>query len=130
MFGPKIKLDRELYDRLKQCAEIAGYSSTEEFIRHTLENAVSTIEEADSEEEVKKQAERLDHYIDNGAEYVIIDPEKLGKFLTGVNYERFPMVGDFYQDVLESPRLEPIKRLEPADRLGPTLQIYRVIRGP
>ena len=59
MFGPKVKLDRELYDRLARCAEAAGYSSTDEFIRHTLEKAAAAIEEADSEEEVKKRLQGL-----------------------------------------------------------------------
>ncbi len=63
MFGPKLKLDRDLYERLKRCAEAAGYSSTEEFIRHTLERAAAAIEEADSEEEVKKRLQGLG-YID------------------------------------------------------------------
>jgi metal-responsive CopG/Arc/MetJ family transcriptional regulator len=59
MFGPKVKLDRDLYERLTRCAEAAGYSSTDEFIRHTLERACSAIEEADSEEEVKKRLQGL-----------------------------------------------------------------------
>ncbi len=59
MFGPKVKLDRELYERLQRCAEAAGYSSTDEFIRHTLEKAAAAIEEADSEEEVKKRLQGL-----------------------------------------------------------------------
>ncbi|MDH4179250.1 MAG: ribbon-helix-helix protein, CopG family [Armatimonadota bacterium] len=59
MFGPKLKLDRELYERLQRCAEAAGYSSTDEFIRHTLEKAAAAIEEADSEEEVKKRLQGL-----------------------------------------------------------------------
>jgi len=63
MFGPKVKLDRELYERLARCAEAAGYSSTEEFIRHTLEKAAAAIEEADSEEEIKKRLQGLG-YID------------------------------------------------------------------
>jgi metal-responsive CopG/Arc/MetJ family transcriptional regulator len=63
MFGPKLKLDRDLYERLKRCAEAAGYSSTDEFIRHTLEKAAAAIEEADSEEEVKKRLQGLG-YID------------------------------------------------------------------
>lgn len=63
MFGPKVKLDRDLYERLQRCAEAAGYSSTEEFIRHTLERAAAAIEEADSEEEVKKRLQGLG-YID------------------------------------------------------------------
>jgi metal-responsive CopG/Arc/MetJ family transcriptional regulator len=63
MFGPKVKLDRELYERLARCAEAAGYSSTDEFIRHTLEKAAAAIEEADSEEEIKKRLQGLG-YID------------------------------------------------------------------
>lgn len=63
MFGPKVKLDRELYERLERCAEAAGYSSTGEFIRHTLEKAAAAIEEADSEEEIKKRLQGLG-YID------------------------------------------------------------------
>jgi metal-responsive CopG/Arc/MetJ family transcriptional regulator len=59
MFGPKIKVDKDLYERVKQCAEAAGYSSVDEFIRHTLEKAVAAIEESDSEEEVKKRLQGL-----------------------------------------------------------------------
>jgi len=59
MFGPKIKLDRDLYQRLARCAEAAGYSSTEEFIRHTLEKAAAALEDAESEEEVRKRLQGL-----------------------------------------------------------------------
>lgn len=59
MFGPKIKVDKDLHERLKRCAEAAGYSSVDEFIRHTLERAAAAIEEADSEEEVKKRLQGL-----------------------------------------------------------------------
>ena len=59
MFGSKVKIDKDLYERLKRCAEAAGYSSAEEFIRHTLEKAAAAIEEADSEDEVKKRLQGL-----------------------------------------------------------------------
>ena len=59
MFGPKVKIEKELYERLKRCAEAAGYSSVEEFIRHTLEKAAAAVDEADSEEEVKKRLQGL-----------------------------------------------------------------------
>ena len=59
MFGPKLKLDKDLYERLRRCAEAAGYSSVEEFARHALEKAVAAIEEADSEEEVKQKLQGL-----------------------------------------------------------------------
>jgi len=59
MFGPKVKLDPELYERLRRCARTGGYSSTEEFIRHTLEKAAIALEEADSEEEIKRRLQGL-----------------------------------------------------------------------
>ena len=59
MFGPKIKLDKDLYERLKHCADAAGYSSVDEFIRHTLEKAAAVLDETDSEEEVKKRLQGL-----------------------------------------------------------------------
>jgi len=59
MFGPKLKLDKDLYERLQRCAEAAGYSSVDEFVRHTLEKAVAAVEEADSEEEVKQKLQGL-----------------------------------------------------------------------
>lgn len=59
MFGPKVRIDRDLYRRLARCAEAAGYSSTEEFIRHTLERAAAALECADTEEEIRKRLQGL-----------------------------------------------------------------------
>jgi metal-responsive CopG/Arc/MetJ family transcriptional regulator len=59
MLGPKIKVDRDLYDRLARCAETAGYSSADEFIRHTLEKAAAALETANSEEEIRKRLQGL-----------------------------------------------------------------------
>ncbi len=59
MFGNKIKLDKDLLERAKKFAEIAGYSSVEEFITHALEREISQLEEADSEEEIKKKLQGL-----------------------------------------------------------------------
>ena len=59
MFGPKVRIDKELYERLKRCAETAGYSSTDEFIRHVLEKTAAAGEEADSEDEVRKRLQGL-----------------------------------------------------------------------
>jgi len=55
----KIKIDRDLFDRIKRFSETAGYASPDEFIRHCLEKEVSRLEEADSEEEVKKKLKGL-----------------------------------------------------------------------
>jgi len=59
MFGPKVKLDKELYERLRRCAEAAGYSSTQEFILHTLEQAAAAVEEGDTEEDVTTRLKGL-----------------------------------------------------------------------
>ena len=63
MFGPSIKLDKELYDRIKRCAEAGGYSSPKEFIQHVLEKELAKIEEGDSDEEIVKKLQGLG-YID------------------------------------------------------------------
>jgi predicted CopG family antitoxin len=56
----KIKLESELYNRAKQFAETAGYSSVEEFIAHLVEKELFKIEtENDSVEEVEKRLRGL-----------------------------------------------------------------------
>ena len=57
--GSKIKLDKDLLDRVKKYADIAGYSSPEEFITHALEKELAKLEGADSEEEIKKRLRGL-----------------------------------------------------------------------
>ena len=57
--GAKIKLDPELVAKVKKYADIAGYSSPEEFITHALEKELATLEGADSEEEIKKRLRGL-----------------------------------------------------------------------
>jgi len=59
MFGSKIKLDTDLLTRVKRYADIAGYSSVEEFITHALEKELAQLEEADSEEEIRKRLRGL-----------------------------------------------------------------------
>jgi len=55
----KIKIEKELLKRIKHYAKMAGYSSEEEFIAHTLEKEITKLDEADSEEEVKKRLQGL-----------------------------------------------------------------------
>lgn len=55
----KIKIEKELLKKIKHYAKIAGYSSEQEFIVHALEKEISKLEEADSEEEVKKKLQGL-----------------------------------------------------------------------
>jgi metal-responsive CopG/Arc/MetJ family transcriptional regulator len=55
----KIKLDKELLEKVKKFARMAGYSSPEEFVTHCLEKEIAKLEESDSEEEVKKKLKGL-----------------------------------------------------------------------
>ena len=59
MFGPSIKLDKEVYDRVKRCADAAGYSSPKEFIQHVLERELEKLEGAQSDEEIVKKLQGL-----------------------------------------------------------------------
>jgi len=55
----KIKIDKDLMDKVKKYAAMAGYSSVEEFITHCLEKEIANLEESDSEEEIKKKLKGL-----------------------------------------------------------------------
>lgn len=55
----KVKLDKDLLEKIKKFSRLAGYSSPEEFIAHCLEKEISKLEESDSEEEVKKKLKGL-----------------------------------------------------------------------
>jgi metal-responsive CopG/Arc/MetJ family transcriptional regulator len=59
MFGPSIKLDKELYDRVKRCADVAGYSSPKEFIQHVLERELAKFSGDESDEEIVKKLQGL-----------------------------------------------------------------------
>lgn len=55
----KIKIENELYEKLKKCSEVSGYSSPEEFIVHILEKNVEDIEKSEDEEIVKERLKGL-----------------------------------------------------------------------
>jgi hypothetical protein len=60
MFGSsRITLDKALFAKVKRYADLAGYSSVEEFVTHALEKQIAQLEEADSEEEIKKKLRGL-----------------------------------------------------------------------
>jgi metal-responsive CopG/Arc/MetJ family transcriptional regulator len=59
MFGSRIKLDKALLTRIKRYADLAGYSSVEEFITHALEKEIAKLDEAESEQEIKKKLKGL-----------------------------------------------------------------------
>lgn len=41
MFGPKLKLEKDLYERCREHAERVGYSSVDEFVMHVLEKELA-----------------------------------------------------------------------------------------
>jgi hypothetical protein len=55
----KVAVDKALFGKVKKYAEMSGYSSADEFITHCLEKEVAKVEEADSEEEIKKKLKGL-----------------------------------------------------------------------
>ena len=59
MFGPKIKLAKDLYEKVKMYSDIAGYSSVDEFVTHAIEKEIAQLEEAESEDEIKKKLQGL-----------------------------------------------------------------------
>ncbi len=64
MFGPKIKISKELFERVKQASEKMGSSSVEEFVEKILEREVTQMlgdprKNQVSQEEVDDIAEKL-----------------------------------------------------------------------
>jgi metal-responsive CopG/Arc/MetJ family transcriptional regulator len=57
--GKNVKIEKEMLEKIKRYAKIAGYSSPEEFITHALEKELSQLEGAESEEEIKKRLRGL-----------------------------------------------------------------------
>ena len=57
--GHKIKIERELYERIEKLAKLAGYSSVDEFVVHALESQLAHLEEAQSDEEIKEKLKGL-----------------------------------------------------------------------
>lgn len=55
----KIKLDDPLYDRAKRAAQVAGYSSVEEFVAHCVENEIKRLKIEDVEGQVADQLRGL-----------------------------------------------------------------------
>jgi metal-responsive CopG/Arc/MetJ family transcriptional regulator len=60
MFGKaSIKIDKDLLAKVRKYADIAGYATPEEFITHALEKELAKLEDADSEEEIRKRLKGL-----------------------------------------------------------------------
>ena len=59
MFGARLKIDRALLDKARKYAEMAGYSSVDEFVEHLVAREIAKLDESDSEEEIKKKLQGL-----------------------------------------------------------------------
>ena len=55
----KIRIDKDLYGRLKAAALRAGYALTEEFIQHVLEREAGGLEELSDVEQAERQLRGL-----------------------------------------------------------------------
>ena len=62
MFGGntiKVKIDRDLHDRLRKVADVAGYATTEEFITHVLEKEMLHFEDAGTDDDIRNKLKGL-----------------------------------------------------------------------
>ena len=58
--GDKIKIDKDLLEKVKKYSGIAGYSSPEEFVHHVLEREIAKFDQdGASEEEIRKRMQGL-----------------------------------------------------------------------
>lgn len=55
----KIKIDANLYERVKKVAEKAGYATPEEFVIHVIERELSVLESADTDADVTERLRGL-----------------------------------------------------------------------
>jgi len=58
--GSRIKLDKDLLEKVKKYAALAGYATTEEFVQHVLEREIAKFEEGGADEdEIRKRMQGL-----------------------------------------------------------------------
>ena len=62
MFGgstAKVKLDRDLVDRLRKVADVAGYATVDEFITHVLEKEMLHFEDVKDDKDMRERLKGL-----------------------------------------------------------------------
>lgn len=63
MFGfgktVSVKLDRDLFERVKKIADVAGYATAEEFIAHVLEKEMIHFEDAKNDDDIRSKLKGL-----------------------------------------------------------------------
>lgn len=55
----KIKIDDNLYERVKKVAAVAGYASPDEFIVHMIEKELGKLEASEDEQQVIERLKGL-----------------------------------------------------------------------
>ncbi|MFC1814563.1 hypothetical protein ACFL0M_01215 [Thermodesulfobacteriota bacterium] len=56
---PKVKIEKELYQKVKHFSEKSGYSSVDEFIVHLLEKIVNQADPGELDEDLAKRLQGL-----------------------------------------------------------------------
>ncbi len=63
MFGlgktQSIKLERDLYDRVKKIADVAGSATAEEFVAHVLDQELIHFEDATNDDDIRNKLRGL-----------------------------------------------------------------------
>jgi hypothetical protein len=59
MAGSSVKINSDLWAKVKKCSEVGGYSSPQEFVEHVLEKELARVEEAQSDEEIARKLKGL-----------------------------------------------------------------------
>ncbi len=64
MSSQKIKIEGELLEKAKKCAEVSGYASVDEFVLHTIEKEIKRLSPdqgrtSESKEKVTKRLQGL-----------------------------------------------------------------------
>ena len=55
----KVKIDRDLYDKLRKVADVAGYATADEFVVHILEKEMLHFEEGGSDDDIRNKLKGL-----------------------------------------------------------------------
>ena len=56
---PKVKIEKDLYQKVKKYSQNAGYSSVEEFLTHLLESVTTDTEAGENDEDLLKRLQGL-----------------------------------------------------------------------
>ena len=57
--GTKVRLDKDLVNRLRRISDTAGYATVEEFITHILEKELQQFEGSESNEDIENKLRGL-----------------------------------------------------------------------